>query len=374
MTDTTAAPARRIAYMIGAGRVNFVLNGRSRSYIVESEQGRQLIELLKQTPQPIDQIGEIAEIVTWVVKLSKGRVSVDDNQQIRLDGRSIDYGLSGRALQIIQQGMSFDSLANFIELLSENPDKSVAEDLYRFMERGALPLDEDGHILAFKKVKDDYMSYFSGAHKVRYMPGDTPSMPREECDPNRHKTCSRGLHACSMEYLNFWYSQSGKVMIVRINPRDVTAIPADHQDQKLRCCLMEVVGEIPEEDAKTHFPKVVDNRYRPAPKPEPTEEQIVEAVEAATGPLEEPRRRIISADQPDDSEPELTPFVRGRADGETSGRQDAVNEYTYDPAIAFPDDLATVDRPEYARGFVEGYESGWRSENLEPVEAAEPDE
>ncbi|UTC29003.1 hypothetical protein MARCHEWKA_04910 [Brevundimonas phage vB_BpoS-Marchewka] len=280
MTDTSApkAPAAMpIAFMIGKERVSFVLNSRHRSYHLKSQQGQDLVALLRAVPQDVERIGELADIITYIAKQSNGRVTVDDCDRLRLDGKLIDYGLSGRMAQVVEAGVPFDALSRFIEKVSENPDKTVAEDLYRFMEKGGIPLTPDGNILVFKKVDPNYYSYASGTTmaratladgtvkemtgKVLYPLGGYVEMDREDCDPNRQRTCSKGLHGCSPEYLNFWYKQAGIVLIGEVDPKDVTAIPADHNDQKLRCCRMKIVGEIPESDAKTHFPSVIERRY-----------------------------------------------------------------------------------------------------------------
>jgi hypothetical protein len=85
-------------------------------------------------------------------------------------------------------------------------------------------------------------------------------MPRSECDENRDQTCSTGLHFCSYEYLPRGYSHNQRVVIVKVNPKDVTAIPTDYNYQKARCCSYEVVGEITG-NVEDHYrgKKVVDS-------------------------------------------------------------------------------------------------------------------
>lgn len=374
MTDTpVAAPARRLPYIIngsaekGDARVSVLINNNWRSLLVNTDQGERLIEMLKQPTQDLDAITELVDVQLWVAKRSQGRVTVDECDRLRLDGKLIDYGLTGRIGAIIEQGMSFEALANFIERLSRNPDETVAEDLYRFMEKGNLPLDPEGYVLAFKKCDDEYNSYFSGAAKVNYAPGSTPSMPREDCDPNRHQTCSRGLHACSYEYLNFWYKRSGRVVIVRIDPEHVTAIPADHNDQKLRCCQMEVLAEIAEEEAEKHFAKVVDARY--PPRKSVVEAAIDAMVEARGDDVDDgeapqaPADAVNDAREDDDSAPVVVEWSReGYKRGYDSGASDFKNGYEFEPSMSgtFPDDLTQEDRPVFCKGFVEGYEVGYR--------------
>ena len=34
-------------------------------------------------------------------------------------------------------------------------------------------------------------------------------------------------------------------MVIKINPRDVVSIPYDYNNEKMRCCRYEVIGEVP---------------------------------------------------------------------------------------------------------------------------------
>lgn len=431
MTDTVEAAApQKLAYMISGDRVSFVLNSRFRSLHLKSKQGQKVVELLKAEPQDIEAIGDLTDIQTWIAKQSHGRVTVDETERLRLDGKLIDYGLTGRVTKIIEQGVSFESLANFIERLSRNPDESVAEDLYRFIEKGNLPLDPEGFILGFKKVDEEYHSFYTGTDgKVSYAPGTSPSMPRESCDPNRTRTCSRGLHVCSFEYLSFWYPRRGKLMIVRVDPEHVTAIPMDHNDQKLRCCQLEVVGEIPEADAAEHFKSVEDARYAPVadvvddalelteamryptydqseggtlpggpetnedgsangwvgnewlPVTPPDADEIIAVVEGATGDLGSPRLKLhaVPDDEPEVSD-ELAPpptvsewAKRGYEAGETDGRKDVSLEYPYEPSVEVPGEIEEDEqaRAAYSKAYIEGYDAGFRIGETEDAPASD---
>jgi hypothetical protein len=75
------------------------------------------------------------------------------------------------------------------------------------------------------------------------MIGDVVEKKRNEVDNDRNSTCSRGLHFCSIEYLPHYEGGHGKVMIIKINPKNVVSIPVDYNNAKGRCCKYEVVGE-----------------------------------------------------------------------------------------------------------------------------------
>jgi hypothetical protein len=51
-----------------------------------------------------------------------------------------------------------------------------------------------------------------------------------------------GLHFCSRDYLSHFGGE--RIMILKINPRDVVSIPVDYNAAKGRACRYEVIGEL----------------------------------------------------------------------------------------------------------------------------------
>ena len=111
------------------------------------------------------------------------------------------------------------------------------------MEHQYLPITEDGHFLAYKAVKNDYMDKYAG--KFRNKVGDVCQMTRAKVDDNRSVGCSQGLHAGALNYVASYGSLDAgdKIVIVKINPKDVVSVPTDCNCEKLRTCKYEVVGE-----------------------------------------------------------------------------------------------------------------------------------
>ena len=161
------------------------------------------------------------------------------------DGEPIHNTLTKRIISFMQQDLPFIPLMNFLCNLMDNPSKRAVDELYDFLDVGELPITEDGHFLAFKNVKADYTDIHSG--KFNNTVGSICEMKRNQVDEDKDRTCSYGLHFCSIAYLpHFSDSNGGHTMIVKINPKDVVAIPADYNNTKGRCCRYEVVGEYTE--------------------------------------------------------------------------------------------------------------------------------
>ena len=127
-----------------------------------------------------------------------------------------------------------------------------------------VPLTPDGHCMAYKKVRDNYMDIHSGTFDNNV--GQICKMARNEVDEDKDRTCSSGLHFCSLDYLpKFGGSYGTRVMLLKINPRDVVSIPSDYNNAKGRACRYEVVGEhgAPDRDTTEAFDSVVFDANAP---------------------------------------------------------------------------------------------------------------
>jgi hypothetical protein len=282
-----------VPYIATTEAVTVHINGRPKSLRLDTAQGQKLLAALRKKEHDFDEICLIADMPAYIAKYTSGRVTVDEKDQLYLDGEIVDFGVAGVITRMINDGADVSHLTLFLEDVARNPDKEIANHLYRFLEVGGLPITPDGCFHAFKRVQDDYFSYHSGSEsvmvitfdendvvkdsksyvgKIPHMVGSMLVMDRTLCDPDRNRTCSVGLHACSFDYLQHYMGNAGRVVVVKIKPSEVTAIPSDYNDTKLRCCAMEIVDEISAESAAEHFKKVVEDRYTSQPESAATEE------------------------------------------------------------------------------------------------------
>jgi hypothetical protein len=362
-------------------RISVVIDKRFKSFPLDSDVGKRLHAAIKANDSE-EVIREIASEDIWAVARTLGangaNVVLDDRDNVRLNGQIVDYGLAGILKRLAKdEDARIEDLMAFLAKVDQNPNKSVANDLYRFLEKGCLPITPEGDFFAFKNVKEDFWSYRAGSEatytltegseepakntgSAYYPVGGTVWMDRENCDEDRNVTCSRGLHACSYDYLPNFNGGSGKTIIVRINPRDVTAIPTDYNETKLRCCRLDVLADIPYAEAKNYFRAAVDRRHPVAPVAEPAPE----AAPVADGVVE-----------PHDWE------AAGRQAGVQAAADDHANGYPFGPEIAYPAGLevAPEDAPfdlnqarqDFSRGFFEGYSTGWAAADAEAADEAD---
>ena len=165
---------------------------------------------------------------------------------VRIDGASIFYKdrevtglIASRVFEVIRLGLDVQPMVKFIENLMQNPSKRAVDELFGFLEACTLPITPDGHFLAYKRVREDYLDCHSGT--MDNSVGNVLEMDRNAVDDDRNNTCSYGLHFCSFDYLKSFHGD--RIVIVKINPKDVVSIPKDYNNSKGRTCRYEVVGE-----------------------------------------------------------------------------------------------------------------------------------
>ncbi len=189
-------------------------------------------------------IPDLVNIARAVAKFGDGQIAVDEvNHVVTFNGEPLHNYAVDRMFAMMEEGFDINPLANFLSNLMENPSKRAVDELYGFLEYGKMPITPDGHFLAYKRVREDFKSVHDG--KTDNSVGNIVEMPRNKVDDDKNRTCSYGLHFCSLEYLQSY--GGSKIVILKINPRDVVSIPVDYNNTKGRACKYEVVDVLSEE-------------------------------------------------------------------------------------------------------------------------------
>lgn len=191
-----------------------------------------------------DQIRNILERATKALKnisqLSP-RLSYD-GAALFFNGEALHNYAADRIIDALVAGQDVDPVVNFLEKLLDNPSNQVIVHLYQFLEHGKIPLTQDGDFLVYKAIRSDWKDIHSGTMSNRV--GNTVKMPRGNVDDRRDVTCSHGLHVCSYEYLPNFAHANGHVVICKVNPANVVAIPNDYNDTKMRVSEYTVIGVV----------------------------------------------------------------------------------------------------------------------------------
>lgn len=249
-----------IPYLLQGKNIILVIDSKSHTISKDTHMNYgKIVDALKS--QDWEALRDLVEPAKAIVNFGKGYVSIKNNVVYWKD-TVFNNALSQRMIEMYMDGFPIDPMVRFMENLMQNPSKRSVEQVYKFLEKNKLPITEDGHFLAFKKVRNDYLDIHSG--KISNKVGESPSMDRNLVDDNPDATCSFGLHFCSESYLDHFGNSGQPVMILKINPADVVSIPSDYNGAKGRCCKYEVIAQVSGAPSAA-FASVVDKTYSKQP-------------------------------------------------------------------------------------------------------------
>ena len=324
------------AYIVTDNSITIVVNGKPYTTTVGQANFNEVKgRISKNDFRNIESLFDTGVAIT---SYSKGKLEIKNNA-VYYKGQIVHNYLVDRILQFMREGLPYKPLTNFLENLLQNPSFRAVNELYSFLEKSNLPITEDGHFLAYRKVTHDYKDFYTRPFDNSV--GKTVEIPRNLVDEDKNNTCSYGLHFCSQSYLSHYHGGDGKVVIVKINPADVVAIPADYNNAKGRCCKYVVFADCENHDSGNSFGAFYSDK--------PVDDGV----------------NYDSSDSSDDSDDSdlcrCESCVEGSfAEGYASGQKDAINGKTRDAEGAY-EDFAFDDLLE--DHFVSGYHAGFE-ENL----------
>ena len=145
-------------------------------------------------------------------------------------------------------GKEFTTLTSFAKKLALAGSEDVIAELFDFISATDISIDEEGYVICWKKVRDDYKDIYTATFDNSV--GQVCEIPAHTVDADRTRTCSTGLHVCSKSYLPHFGARVGegsRVVKVRVHPRDFIAIPTDYGNAKARVSRYEVIADVTEE-------------------------------------------------------------------------------------------------------------------------------
>lgn len=169
---------------------------------------------------------------------------------VQLDGVKVIGPLEQKLSRMIREGHNTDHFVAFLRNLRRNPSYSSVKELYDFLSYAELPLTEDGKILAYKGLQEDYYSVSAGDMTLKqgrvsrgYVyngVGEVIECERVNVDDDRRNSCSNGLHVGSFRYAKDF----GPITVmVEVDPADVVSVPLDCECQKMRVSAYRVIGD-----------------------------------------------------------------------------------------------------------------------------------
>jgi hypothetical protein len=241
------------AHIINQNAITLIV--QNRNYRVEKSDSRYatIIKNLGGSDEELLNILENRKVKDDAVKA--GFIITDSS--VTYKGEKLPDVLARKIRSIYNEGLPLALFEKFWENLNQNPDNTVLEQLYDFLSYRELPITEDGCFLAYKGVQSNYYSVMgntetivesgsvdSGGHILNSI-GAKIKIKRNRMTTNRSVSCDAlSCHCGSLDYARGWGS---RMVIVKVNPKDVVSVPTDCNCQKLRMCEYQVVEDFAEE-------------------------------------------------------------------------------------------------------------------------------
>ena len=199
--------------------------------------------------KPIDPTDEIAENEVVVAVVTTPATETAPAKKAVIPGVQSLKPLINHAVKTNSVGVQA-FLARCAQFIDKRPHST--DDLMRFLEKGDLPLADDGSIIAYKMLntfRDASGETFVDCHSgnIQQKVGSYVCVNENLVDLNRRTECSNGLHIARRGYL---CSFGGDVCVLcKIDPEDVMVVP--HNDpNKVRVKGYHILGKLSEEATK----------------------------------------------------------------------------------------------------------------------------
>lgn len=240
-----------VSFILNKGSLTLIYDGTTKVIAKGDARFDAVIGAIRE-----NRLDDIPEIADNELFFERQGVKVKDGV-LQLDGEEMPTELSSRIMAYKENRLPITSLLAFWENLKQNPSFNSRQQLFKFLENKGHSLTPDGCFIGYRGVREDFKDIHSGTFDNR--PGQICEIPREQVDDNPNNTCSHGLHVGSFGYAKDF--ARGKLVLVKVNPRDVVAVPNDYNGQKMRVCRFEVVKE-----ADAMVEAVVFGDVKPLPK------------------------------------------------------------------------------------------------------------
>ncbi len=237
-------------YIVNAAGIVFFHSGKPLKIEKSSAQYAKVIQAFDLPEE--DQEAAIEDILLGNSKLAVAEGFVIKGSVVSYKGEELPKALAQKVLNIVAEGIPTTLFVKFWENLKLNPSSSSVNELFDFLAVKELPITEDGCFLAYKGLDSNFWS-ISGNSSTKVIKGKVDSsgrifngigeevaVERRHVDDNRRNHCSHGLHVGALEYADSF--ARGKLVVVKVNPKDVVSVPTDHNCQKARVSAYTVVS------------------------------------------------------------------------------------------------------------------------------------
>jgi hypothetical protein len=235
------------AYVFANQVLTIILNGKAHTVSTAHPNYQAIKESLNNDVA----LTNLLDVSATINKYTGKKVEVIDGE-VFYQGEALHNVLTDRILGLMREQMPFEGFVKFLENIMENPSSRAVNELYKFLENRALPIDQEtGYFIAYKAVQADYYSKTAGDTKlikgtvterrIYNGIGEEIECARNAVNDNCNETCSHGLHVGAIPYVQGFAGTGDKIVMVLVNPKDVVSVPIDENAMKVRVCKYKVL-------------------------------------------------------------------------------------------------------------------------------------
>ena len=222
--------------MSGDGSICLIVDGRHYAASKTNPNYLEIRQVVTSRPLDESKLKGLLNINDSIAHILDGkvRVSLKEGKVWYNDTEFKDEAFCERILRLMSEGQDVMYLVKFLNNLGQNPEFRAIMETFKFLCNKGLPITPDGCFLAYKGVAHNFYDKWSGTID------NTPDGRRVEADrslmcSDPSESCACGLHIGTCDYAHGWSSGDGRLILVKVNPRDVVCVP-NHECEKMRTC------------------------------------------------------------------------------------------------------------------------------------------
>ncbi len=228
------------SYIIGPNYVSFFYGNRPYSVTQDHPKFTLVKEQLLH-----GFIGAAYEILTRANEAFEYRGLTINSNGVFYQGERLNGAVVDRIIELFKANKPVDRLVAFLRRLMDNPSKFIYNNLYNYLEKYKLPIDEDGFVYAIKAVKHDLKSKWTD--KVQYRVWDTYSEPRAILTAKDNDSyCGKGLWFGWTDFVFNYGIGNDHVVVVKVDPANIIATPNLSGYQKIAACSLFIAKDLGE--------------------------------------------------------------------------------------------------------------------------------
>ena len=323
MSNTTNIP-----FVIKTGgAITLFLKSGSETIAIDHPNYNKIVDALKKGEN--DKIPGLINVAQAVTAYGRGKITISSGQ-VFYNGQGVHNTLTERILKMMAEGFKIDHMLLFLDNLMSNPSFRALNETYKFLENQGLPITDDGCFLGYKAVLNNYTDLRTGTFNNKV--GQVVKMDRNRVDENYFADCSYGLHVGSLGYAESFGGFSrgstpltggNRLLIVKVNPKDVVSVPEYAGHTKMRVCQYIVVDEILDIVKELDKAAVYRSNATPAAPDTDWDESDGEAEEETCGCGTACKKPVVDTTSPWNCEKYREGFEDGQHD------VDSGNDYGY---------------------------------------------